>query len=205
MPPTRFRAALAVSALAALSGCGDHGETKTKNPTAPIVYDNAIQQEVDQQIAQAANRAANALETTAMIERAKSPPVGPTVNLDSLPPEMRAPITLEWSGPADDLAREMARKVGYSFRESGAIPAAPMMAHVGFKDVATAQAFSDVGLQISSFAVIVLDPWRKTVEYRNLTAPGGMTTGYEPSGSPARHHRRAHHQRPAQQDPGDRS
>lgn len=191
MRPIATRAFLALAASASLSAC------QQPQGTAPrtSVYDTSIQSEIDQQIAGSSARAANAIETLAMVERTRTRPSAPPVDVAALPPELKVPVTMEWSGPADEAVRQLAKKSGYSFRIVGsASSSTPLMADLSLHDIVLGQAFADVGLQVNPFASVVVDPNNRSVEFRNETGTA-RTTGIEATeAAPAAihsHHRHA--------------
>jgi defect-in-organelle-trafficking protein DotD len=191
MRPIPMRAAPALAAAAfALAACATPPDTAPRTSA----YDTSIQSEMDQQLASSAARAANSLETLAMIERTRTVPTAPAVDISQLPPELKVPATLEWSGPAADLVRELAKKAGYSFFISGAPSPAPLMAHVSLHDIALGQAFANVGVQVDPFATVILNPNARTVEFR-FESGGTRTTGLDAqiSGSDAPSRPAAHH------------
>ena len=162
-----LRALAALAMMGGLSACATDGGYQSSS-----VYDPAIRGEVEQQLAQSASRAANALETLAMIQRARTEPAAPALDESGLPPELKRRTTIEWSGPALEVVRELAGNIGYAFVESGNPPSAPGMVSIDVKDVSVAKALEDVGLQAQRFATVVVDPNARRIEFRHETVEG---------------------------------
>lgn len=180
MRAANLRRALTFTALAAaLAAC--NATTGSAPSQQSAVWDSAIREGVDQQIAQSTARAANALETLAMIQRARTEPVARPVVESGLPEELRRLTTVEWSGPAIGLVKELAANIGYAFLESGNAPAVPAMVQVNLQDVPAAKAFEDIGLQSQAYATIIVDPNLRRVEFRHETTVAPL-----PSVAPAK-------------------
>jgi len=161
--PFTLRAAALASAAISLAACAV--------PAAPPgSYDPAIRTEVDQQLAQTSARAANALETLAMIQRTRTEPAAPVLDDASLPAELRRKATVEFTGPAIELVRELAQNLGYAFIETGNQPANPGLVTVDAHDTTVAKVLEDTGLQAQRFATVVVDPNQRRIEFRNETA-----------------------------------
>jgi defect-in-organelle-trafficking protein DotD len=170
MRPTHLRRLLALSAaVLSLSACA---QQQTAN-IATVPYDPALRGEVEQQLSASAARSANALETLSMIQRARTAPAAPTLDETSLPDELRRKATVEFNGPAIEIARELAANIGYGFIETGNPPAVEGLVNIDEHDVSVAKALEDVGLQAQRFATVIVDPNLRRVEFRNETAMGG--------------------------------
>jgi defect-in-organelle-trafficking protein DotD len=172
MPTYNLRRILALSAVASLAACAQNDGAR---PTGPAVaYDPAIRTEVEQQIAQSSARAANALETLAMIQRARTAPAAPALDESGLPEELRRKTTIAFQGPADEAARSLAEQIGYGFVVTGNPPANPGLVSLDEHDVSVAKALEDLGLQAQRFATVVVDPNLRRVEFRNETVPDAI-------------------------------
>jgi defect-in-organelle-trafficking protein DotD len=158
-----------IVAAGGLSACNSQGESGSDHDAA---YDPGIRTEVDQSIAQSAARASNALETLAMIQRARTAPVAPVVDDAGLPPELRRKATIEFSGPSVELARELAQDIGYGFFETGHRPSNPGLISIDAKDESVAKVLEDVGLQSQKFATVIVDPNQRKVEFRYESGDG---------------------------------
>lgn len=164
MKSSHQKSVLALAAAALLLGaCATQA-----GPTVEPEWDSRSRAEIEDRIAASASRSANALETLAMIERARTEPVpsGISEGLQGFPDELRRPTTIEWSGPADEVAERLSKNIGYSFLKSGSEPSIPVMAQLSARDVPTIKAFENIGLQIAPYATLIVDPNVKRVELR---------------------------------------
>jgi defect in organelle trafficking protein DotD len=158
-------AATAVVVLAvALAGCSSRiKDSRTEE------LDSASRQMVADSLAQSADRAARAQESLAQVERARSEPAPPSLDVTGLPPELRRQATMTWSGPGAAAARETAGLIGYEFRVVGNPPAAQPMVNVNARDLPVAKILEDIGLQVQGSAQVVVDANLKRVEFRYVT------------------------------------
>lgn len=147
-----------LSGCAALMGPGDG---------APRVYDPGIRIEAEQQLAQSAARAANALETLALVQRAQTPAPAPAIDEASLPAALRTKTTIDFAGPASGVLKDLARGIGYGFFETGNPRGAPVSVNVVARDQAVGRVLADVGGQIQRVATVVVDPDAKRIELRH--------------------------------------
>lgn len=156
----RGAAALALPFL--LAACA-----QTSAPAPDLEWDSRSISIIEDRIADSARRSTNALETLAMIERARTEPIssGVSESLRDLPEELLRSTTLEWSGPAVQLTRRLSESIGYSFLEQGAAPAVPVMVHVSVEDMPVIKAFEQIGMHLQPVAAIVVDPNVKRVEF----------------------------------------
>ncbi len=159
-------------------------------PLAGCVHDeNALQMSAEAEAAQAeaavklshsAERAAVAQEELARIQTARTVPVPAPVdeNMDGVPAELRRPVTLEWSGPAEEAARRVAEVVGWDFHVVGNAPAAGAMVNVSLRARPAVKALEDIGLQAQPFGQVVADPNTRRVEFRYVaSAPRAALAG----------------------------
>lgn len=151
-----------------LSGCAQ----TTGGPDAPRVYDQAIRTESELMLAQAAARAANAQESAALIQRARTPIPAPAVDEEALPADLRVKTTVDWTGPAAGILRDLARNVGYGFFETGNAPSNPLVVNVTARDQVVGRVLADVGLQVQRVATVVVDPNAKRIELRHEPGVG---------------------------------
>jgi defect-in-organelle-trafficking protein DotD len=157
-------AAFAVSMLVGLASCGT---TKTPDNDISDVYGNT---EIDKQLADAANRAAQAQEKLARVEIARTTPTPSPLDDTSLPEELKRPATIDWSGPAQEAARKIAALIGYHFQVTGNPPSIPVMVQMSVQDATAAKALEQIGLQSHPFGEVAVDPNTKSIEFRYLQA-----------------------------------
>jgi defect-in-organelle-trafficking protein DotD len=130
-------------------------------------YDPAIRSEVDQQIAQSSSQAANALQTLAMIQRARTAPAPSSLDETTLPEELRRKTTVNYSGPGDEVVKDLAGRIGYAFLETGSKPTVPSMVNLTLTDTSVGKALEDIGLQVQVTATVIVNPSARSIEYRN--------------------------------------
>ncbi|MHA6345905.1 DotD/TraH family lipoprotein [Roseivivax sp. CAU 1761] len=160
-----------VLALLGTSACGalDFGAGGRNHPDADGKWDSKAAKQIDETLAKAAERSANANETLAQIERTRTAPTEPSLagaDLENLPPELRRPTTIEWVGPGVDLVGELARNIGYTYAVAGQEPAVDIMVSVSAVDEPAIKVFEDIGYQVAQYAEVFVDPNAKRIEFR---------------------------------------
>lgn len=154
----------AAAAVAALAGCA------SKPAADPAASARETARNVDQRLSEAASRAMEAQERLARIQSARTAPSPSQLDETALPEELKRPATVDWSGPADDVAEKIARLVGYDFKVTGNRPSIPVVVHISITDVPVAKALEDIGLQAYPFGEVAVDPNAKRIEFRYLQA-----------------------------------
>ena len=135
-------------------------------------WDSAAADQIDDRLSDSAERASDASETLAQIERTRTAPVEESLDgngIDGMPPELQRPTTVEWTGPAPDLVNELARNIGYDYAIVGTTPPVDVMVSVSAVDTPAIKVFEDIGYQVSKFAEVFVDPNGKRIEFRFLT------------------------------------
>lgn len=125
-------------------------------------------------LAEAADKASNALETLAAVEQAKSPGVA-VQPIHNAPQELRRAITVNWVGPAQQITKQLADRAGYSFLAVGDRPPVPLVVSIDVQNQPVIDVLRDIGLQLGVRADIKVDGTRKIVElhYAPVTGVGG--------------------------------
>jgi defect-in-organelle-trafficking protein DotD len=151
---------LAIFTMLALAGCSwGNGQSKIK-PQLVAEPDPA-----GLMIADAADRATRALESLAAVEQVRTPSAAAAAAvIPNAPPELQRAVTFSWAGPAEDVARDLAARAGYTFHTVGAQPPAPIMVSLNIYNQPLIQVLRDLGLQMGSRADLKLDANRRTVE-----------------------------------------
>ena len=111
---------------------------------------------VDVMIADAADRAARALETLADIENTRTP-VKSIATVPDAPRELQRAVTLEWTGPAEPLIQELSRKAGYNYGVVGNQPALPILVNVKATNKPLINVLRDIGMQMGARADLKID------------------------------------------------
>lgn len=134
----------------------------------------AAPDKVSVMLADAADRASNALETLAAIEHARAPAtqIGPIGNA---PIELRRAVTVNWIGPVAPISKSLAHRAGYEFRTIGAIPPIPVIVSVNVENQSVIDVLRDIGLQLGVRGDLKIDSRRRIVEihYPPNTGSGG--------------------------------
>jgi defect-in-organelle-trafficking protein DotD len=158
--------ALLLSVLA-LSACA----TKTEMPPVDRTRVEALNASVPDaatitaRLAEAAQRTADAVENLSSIEQARTPELySPVVN--DAPPELRLLVTVQWTGPWENLVKVMAERVNYDFRVIGKSPPTPVVVTVDARQQPYVDVIRNIGLQAAGRADLVLDSQNKVVEIR---------------------------------------
>ena len=111
---------------------------------------------VDVMIADAADRATRALETLADIENTRTP-VKSIATIPNAPQELQRAVTFEWTGPAEPLVQELARKAGYNYNTVGSQPPLPLLVNVKATNKPLIEALRDIGMQMGARADLKVD------------------------------------------------
>ena len=114
-------------------------------------------------LAQAADRAANALDTLAAIEQTRTPTDLPPLAA-SAPPELRRSITVNWMGPVEPIAQQLADRASYELKVTGNSPETPVIVTMNVRNEPVIEALRDVGLQLGGRATLKVDANLKVVE-----------------------------------------
>lgn len=143
-------------------------------------YDNdnpqivAAPDKVSVMLAEAADRASNALETLAAVEHARSPATQIGA-VGSAPIELRRAITVNWIGPVEPISKTLAERAGYEFMTIGSKPPVPAVVSVDAENRPVIDVLRDIGLQLGPRGDVKVDGRRRVVEihYPPNTGAGG--------------------------------
>lgn len=114
-------------------------------------------------LAEAADRAAQALETLSAIENQRTPArVDPLV--DDVPQDLRRSLTVKWAGPIGPIAEAIAARIGYRYASSGNTPEIPVIVTVDARQTPAVKLLRDIGYQMGKRGELVVDPMSKTIE-----------------------------------------
>lgn len=159
-----------VCALVLVAGC--ESMSNVYSDGAPQMV--AEPDKVSSMLADAADRASNALETLAAVEYARSPGVAVSPISDA-PPELRRAITVNWVGPVEPIAKTLADRAGYGFLVIGNPPPIAIIVSIDAQNRPVIDVLRDLGLQLGMRADIRVDGASKMVEvhYAPNTGVGG--------------------------------
>ena len=168
-----FVSALAVASLAVpLAGCVSWAPEPPAEDVAAQPY--AAETRVPElRLVEAAERAERALASLARTVPA-SEAESRMPRLDRLPEALRRPVTLDWTGPVETLAAELARRAGYRFSQAGRPPARPLIVAVEADGEPLIAVLRDLGVRAGGAATLTVDAARQTV-LLDWAAPHGET------------------------------
>lgn len=150
---------LAFASLTVFTGC----ENISTTAVTPVATEPDI---VTVKLAQAADKASQALDTIAGIEQQRSPTTPPVEDYTNAPAALMQPVSVRWSGNVDQITKALAERAGYRFRAKGSIPSAPVIVHVDAYQQPILHILRDIGLQAGHRADIAIDSAGGAVELR---------------------------------------
>ena len=147
---------LAALAVVSLTGC------VVLAPEPPAAGVPTGPDPAELRLVEAAERAERALHSLA-----RSLPAPDAVSrmprLDRLPEAVRRPVTLDWTGPVEALAADLARRAGYRFAQAGRAPARPLIVAVEADGEPLIAVLRDLGVRTGGAAMLTVDAARETV------------------------------------------
>jgi defect-in-organelle-trafficking protein DotD len=151
---------LLLGCLALLAGCSSQSTVK------PVATEPDI---VTVKLAQAADKASQALDSIAGIEQQRGPtPVAD--DYDHAPANLMQPITLRWSGPIEQVTETLASRAGLRFRVKGNQPAVPVTVNIDVYQQPILHVLKNIGLQAGHRADLIVDATGGAVEVRYAPA-----------------------------------
>ena len=161
----RATAVMSLACAAALTGC----VSWTPGPAPAVAPAAAIPDPAEIRLVEAVERAERALASLARALPAPGPESG-LPDMGALPAALRRSVTVDWSGPIETLAADLARRAGYGFAQAGRAPARPLIVAVEAKDEPLIAVLRDLGLRAGSAATLTVDAANRTV-LLDWTAP----------------------------------
>lgn len=161
------------SCILLLSGCASQNSPNiSQDNKAQLV---ASPDKASLLLADAADRASSALETLAAVEQARSPGIA-VAPIHDAPIELRRAITLDWVGPAEQVAQTLANRAGYVFNTIGNAPPVPLIVTVNVQNEPVIDVMRSVGLQLGQRADLKVDATARIVEL-HYSANTGIGSG----------------------------
>lgn len=150
--------------------------TETTSSGGPSIGGNpapalAAPDVVTLRLAEAAERAASALNNISQIEQAQRP-APPVEDYSMAPPELLEPVSVTWTGPVEQFLRTMSNRIGYGFRSIGAAPPVPITVRIDEYQQPLIKLIKSASLQVTGKADVVLDASRRAVELRYAPTDG---------------------------------
>lgn len=121
---------------------------------------------VSTRLAQAAEKAAGALDTISGIEQAREPQLPPSQDYSSAPPALTQLVTVRWSGPIEQMIDTLATRAGMRFQPVGARPNVPLLINLDVYQKPLIEVLHDLGLQAGRRADISVNSSNNTIEIR---------------------------------------
>ena len=142
--------------MAMLTACATFAPA-VPNAGRPVAADPA-----ETLLTEAALRAERAFVALARARLAENP-LADTPLPRIVPAALLTTVTLDWTGPVETLAEELARRAGYRFFAAGPVPARPAIVAVKTTDAPLIAALRDAGIQAGQAAVLTVDADRRIV------------------------------------------
>lgn len=146
--------------LTALLVTACSGIEKHSNDAPQIV---AAPDSVSAMLADAADRASDALQTLAAIESERTP--APNISpVGDAPTELRRAITVNWVGPVEPITKTLADRASYKFLTIGPAPTIPIVVSLDVENRPVIDVLRDIGLQLGVRGDIKVDSNRGVIE-----------------------------------------
>ena len=120
-------------------------------------------------LAQAADKASAALDSIAGIEQFKNP-APPPEDYTHAPPSLMQPVTVRWSGPIEQITKDLTERAGYKFRVKGNTPPVPLVVNVDVYQRPIMHVLRDIGLQAGHRADLSVDAAAGVIEVAYVPA-----------------------------------
>ena len=133
-----------------LSGCAAFAP-QTPIAAVPPATDPAVKL-----LTEAAARAERALSALALA-LPTPPPATALPPLNLVPAALQRTVTLDWIGPLETLAEDLARRADYRFLAAGPAPVRPLIVAIEADSVPLIAVMRDAGLQANAAATLVVD------------------------------------------------
>lgn len=153
-----------------LTGCETGYPIRVKDPQLVSQPDK-----VSMMLAQAADKASNALEALAAVEQRRTP-AGQVPAIVGAPPELMRAITINWVGPVDQIVKTLADKSSYRYVVLGVAPATPATVSVDVTNKPIIEVLRSIGLQLGARADVYVDSAEQIVAltYAPVTGRGDI-------------------------------
>ena len=153
-----------------LTACAPGYPIRVKDPQLVSQPDK-----VSMMLAQAADKASNALEALAAVEQ-KRTPAASVPAIVGAPAELNRAITINWVGPVDQITKVLSDKASYRFVTLGTVPETPIVVNVDVTNKPIIEVLRSVGLQLGARADVYVDSAEKIVAltYAPITGRGDI-------------------------------
>ncbi len=158
MNPKTFFSRTLLLLLVGLASC-----TSTVTSTVPVATEPDL---VGTRIAQAAEKAAQALDALSGIEQQRTPLVAQNEDFSAAPENLTQPITVRWSGPIEQISQTLATRAGLRYTSRGQQPPVPITVTVDVYQQPLIEVLRNIGLQAGRRADLHLDGHASVLEIR---------------------------------------
>ena len=152
-----------------VSACTSHGLLGKPPQRDPQVV--ASPDRVSLMLAEAADKASDALQTLAAVEQSQAPAVA-VQPIHNAPSELRRAMTITWVGPAEALVKRLANRASYSFIVLGNRPPVPLTVNIDAENKPVIDILRDTGLQFGTRADVKVDSVKQVVELHYAPVTG---------------------------------
>lgn len=140
-----------------LTACAPGYPIRVKDPQLVAQPDK-----VSMMLAQAADKASNALEALAAVEQ-KRTPAAQVPAIVGAPAELNRAITINWVGPVDQITKLLADKASYRFVTLGSVPSTPVVVNINVTNTPLIEVLRSVGYQLGARADVYVDSAERMV------------------------------------------
>ncbi len=121
---------------------------------------------VSVRLAQAAEKASNALDTLSGIEQYREPQLPAPADYSSAPPALTQLISIQWSGPIDQILQTLATRAGMRYKIIGSASGIPLLVNLDVYQKPLIEVLHDLGLQAGRRADVSVDNINNSIEIR---------------------------------------
>ena len=114
--------------------------------------------------------------STAAVEQKQNPDIA-IAAIPNAPQELRRTISVDWYGPVEQIARDVANRASYNFQAFGNTPPTPVIVTITARNRPVIDVLRDIGLQVGSQANLKVDASRRIVELYYPSALGQDVSG----------------------------
>lgn len=121
---------------------------------------------VSVRLAQAAEKASNALDTLSGIEQYREPQMPAPEDYSSAPPALTQLISIQWSGPIDQILQTLAARSGMRYKVAGSTSGVPLLVNLDVYQKPLIEVLHDLGLQAGRRADVSVNNLNNSIEIR---------------------------------------
>ena len=149
-----------------LAGCKQDQYINYSYVPTPDTPTDAVNAETQAQLAQTAKSVNQSLSELSSIQMTVHPHAKLTPPLNARAVGMAQPVSLNWTGPVEDLLNQIAKITRYRVRVLGVRPAIPAIVAINAKDKTVADILRDTMFQVQKKADITVYSTRRIIELK---------------------------------------